>query len=204
MNAYISHELSMIQMNAPRSAELASNVEAFLSAGGAIQELAPFKYAPPPIRHEPEPSKRVVPRRRAAAPNKFGRMTQRDIERAARDKERADLVERIRGLALTMTQSEVQQLTGINRRKLLTLSQDNGFTYKKPTRSGANDSARLEQVAARDARLAERIRAFLELGITRRQCCGKLAIGNKSFERIITTHGIDYPKAHQGSTSCAA
>ena len=204
MNTYISHELSMIQMNAPRSAELASNVEAFLSAGGAIQELAPFKYAPPPIRHEPEPSKRVGPRRRAAAPNKFGRMTQRDIERAARDKERADLVERIRGLALTMTQSEVQQLTGINRRKLLTLSQDNGFTYKKPTRSGANDSARLEQVAARDARLAERIRAFLELGITRRQCCGKLAIGNKSFERIITTHGIDYPKAHQGSTSCAA
>ena len=200
----ISHELSMIQMNAPRSAELASNVEAFLSAGGAIQELASFKYAPPPIRHEPEPSKRVAPRRRAAGPNKFGRMTQRDIEREARAKERADLVERIRGLALTMTQSEVQQLTGINRRKLLTLSQDNGFTYKKPTRSGANDSARLEQVAARDARLAERIRAFLELGITRRQCCGRLAIGNKTFERIINAHGIDYPKAHQGSTSCAA
>lgn len=204
MNAYISHELSMIQMNAPRSAELASDIEAFLRAGGTIQELASFKYAPPPIRHEPEPSKLVAPRRRAVSPNKFGRMTQRDIERAARAKERADLVERIKGLALTMTQSEVQQLTGINRRKLLTLSQDNGFTYKKPTRSGANDSARLEQVAARDARLAERIRAFLELGITRRQCCGRLAIGNKAFERIIKALGIDYPKAHQGNTSCAA
>ena len=51
--------------------------------------------------------------------------------------------------------------------------------------------------------IAERIRAFLELGITRRQCCGRLAIGNKAFERIITAHGIDYPKARQG-TSCAA
>ncbi|WP_421549165.1 hypothetical protein [Pseudomonas sp. QD4] len=55
---------------------------------------------------------------------------------------------------------------------------------------------------ATDARLAERIRAFLELGITRRQCCGRLAIGNKAFERIIAAHGIDYPKARQGN-SCA-
>jgi len=56
----------------------------------------------------------------------------------------------------------------------------------------------------RDAQFAERIRAFMELGITRRQCCGKLAIGNKAFERIIAAHGIAYPKARRGSTSCAA
>ncbi|MEJ5280649.1 hypothetical protein WH299_15375 [Pseudomonas sp. MYb541] len=63
---------------------------------------------------------------------------------------------------------------------------------------------RREADEARDAKYAERIRAFLELGITRRQCCGKLAIGNKAFERIITAHGIDYPKARRGSTTCAA
>ena len=56
----------------------------------------------------------------------------------------------------------------------------------------------------RDAKVAERIKAFKELGISRRQCCGKLAIGNKAFERIIAAHGIDYPKARKGSTSCAA
>lgn len=63
---------------------------------------------------------------------------------------------------------------------------------------------RREADEARDAKYAERIHAFLELGLTRRQCCGKLAICNKAFERIIAVHGIDYPKARQGSTSCAA
>lgn len=204
MNIHISHELSMIQMNASRSAELNSNVEAFLKAGGTIQELAPFTYSPPPIRHDPEPIKRSAPRRRAAAPIKVERITQRDIEREERARVKAALVERIKGLAETMTQTEVHQLTGINRRKLLTLSNDYDFSYQKPERSGAYDSDRLEQMAARDARLAERIRAYLELGITRRQCCGRLAIGNKAFERIIAAHGIDYPKARQGSTSCVA
>jgi hypothetical protein len=63
---------------------------------------------------------------------------------------------------------------------------------------------RVEHLEARDAKFAERIRAFLELGITRRQVCGRLGIANKTLERILANHGIDYPKARRGCTSCAA
>ncbi|MGY2316820.1 MULTISPECIES: hypothetical protein [Pseudomonas] len=83
---------------------------------------------------------------------------------------------------------------GLSRRTLYSFAKEYGIAFKKPTRGGANGAVRSEQVQARDAKYAERIRAFLELGITRRQCCGRLAIGNKAFERIIAAHGIDYPK----------
>ena len=112
-------------------------------------------------------------------------------------------VERAIALASTHTQSEALAVLGISRRTLCSMAQEHGIKFKKPTRGGANGAERSEQLEARDAKYAERIRAFLELGITRRQCCGRLAISNKAFERIIAAHGIDYPKARQG-TSCAA
>lgn len=121
-----------------------------------------------------------------------------------RQQERDELAERIRELGATHTQTEASVALGLSRRTLYSFAKEYGITFKKPTRGGANGAVRSEQVQARDAKYAERIRAFLELGITRRQCCGKLAIGNKAFERIIAAHGIDYPKAQRGSTSCAA
>eukprot|EP01133_Synstelium_polycarpum_P009839 gene9839-11498_t len=82
----------------------------------------------------------------------------------------------------------------LSRRTLYSFAKEYRISFKKPTRGSANDAARSEQAQARDAKYAERIRAFLELGISRRQCCGRLAIGNKAFERIIAAYGIDYPK----------
>ncbi|QJI27167.1 hypothetical protein HKK55_09450 [Pseudomonas sp. ADAK18] len=110
----------------------------------------------------------------------------------------------MRQLSGTHTQSEAAAALGISRRNVYKHAKLNEITFKKPARGGASDRHRQEQIEARDAKYAERIRAFLELGITRRQACGKLAIGNKAFERIIANHDIDYPKARQGSTSCAA
>ena len=196
----ISNHLSMVEALRPKSNELAAQVDQYLAAGGKIEEAEPYNYRPKPISYSNQmpPAPKPFVRRRVEAPPPPP--TAFDARQQAREK----LVDQVRGLSSTHTQMEVAAAIGISRKAIYNIAKEHDITFQRPTRGGANDSARLEQVAARDARLAERIRAFLELGITRRQCCGRLAIGNKAFERIIAAHGIDYPKAHQGSTSCAA
>ena len=195
----ISNHLSLVEQLRPKSNELAAQVAQFLASGGQIKVAEPIGYKPKPITYSnqmPPAPKPFVRRRVEATPLP---LHSKDI----RQQERDELAERIRELGTTHTQTEASVALGMSRRTLLSMSQGYGFKFKKATRGGANDAHRQEQVRARDAKYAERIRAFLELGITRRQCCGKLVIGNKAFERIIAAHGIDYPKAQRGSTSCA-
>ena len=195
----ISNHLSLVEQLRPKSNELAAQVAQFLASGGQIKVAEPIGYKPKPITYSnqvPPTPKPFVRRRVEAAPV--------PAPLSIREEKRRTKVDQVIALATTNTQTEVAQALSIGRRTLLSMSQEYGFKFKKATRGGANDAHRQEQVRARDAKYAERIRAFLELGITRRQCCGKLAIGNKAFERIIAAHGIDYPKARQGSTSCAA
>ena len=196
----ISNHLSLVEQLRPKSNELAAQVAQFLASGGQIKVAEPIGYKPKPISYSNQmpPAQKPFVRRRVEAPPPPP--TAFDARQQAHEK----LVDQVRGLSSTHTQMEVAAAIGISRKAIYNIAKEHDITFQRPTRGGANDSARLEQVAARDARFAERIRAFLELGITRRQCCGRLAIGNKAFERIINTHGIDYPKAHQGSTSCAA
>ena len=196
----ISNHLSLVEQLRPKSNELAAQVAQFLASGGQIKVAEPIGYKPKPISYSNQmpPAPKPFVRRRVEAPPPPP--TAFDARQQAREK----LLDQVRGLSTTHTQVEVAAAVGISRKAIYNIAKEHDITFQRPTRGGANDSARLEQVAARDARLVERIRAFLELGITRRQCCGRLAIGNKAFERIIKAHGIDYPKAHQGSTSCAA
>ena len=195
----ISNHLSLVEAQRPASDQLAAQVAQFLASGGQIKIAEPIGYKPKPIIYSNQmpPAPKPFVRRRVEAPPPPP--TAFDARQQAREK----LVDQVRELSTTHTQVEVAAAVGISRKAIYNIAKEHDITFQRPTRGGANDSARLEQVAARDARLVERIRAFLELGITRRQCCGRLAIGNKAFERIIKAHGIDYPKAHQGSTSCA-
>ncbi len=160
----------------------------------------PIGYKPRPITYSnqmPPAPKPFIRRRPEIAPLPLDKD---DMRTQARLK----LVEQIRLLGVTHTQTEVAAALGVSRRLIYNHAARYDITFKAPTRGGARNLVRKEVDEARDAKLAERIRAFLELGITRRQCCGKLAIGSKAFERIIAAHGIDYPKARRGSTSCAA
>jgi len=183
----------------PAQDDLAAQVSAFVAAGGKIKVAEP---PPPPkpvvyVPQEPPAPKPFVRRKVEVNPLPLDKT---DI----RSQDRLKLAEQIRQLGVTLTQTEVAAELGVSRRLIYNYAARYDITFKPPTRGGARNLVRKEVDEARDAKYAERIRAFLELGITRRQCCGKLAIGNKAFERIITAHGIDYPKARQGSLSCAA
>lgn len=184
----------------PASEDIAARTALFLATGGKIEEGPASGYVPKPITYKtqmPPAPKPFVRRRVEAVPLPLDR---EDVREQARLK----LVEHMRQLSATHTQTEAAAALGISRRNVYKHATMNDITFKKPERGGANNNYRRDQMGERDAKYAERIRAFLELGITRRQCCGKLAINNKAFERIVAAHGIDYPKARRGSTSCAA
>ncbi|UXV21020.1 hypothetical protein N4P55_06600 [Pseudomonas fluorescens] len=196
----ISNHLSMVEALRPASDELAAQVAQFLASGGQIEEAEPIGYKPKPITYSnqmPPALKPFVRRRVEAAPLPLDKD---DIRTQARLK----LVEQIRQLGVTHTQTEVAAALGVSRRLIYNHAARYDITFKAPTRGGARNLVHNTVDNERDAKYAERIRAFMELGISRRQCCGKLAIGQKAFERIIAAHGIDYPKARQGNTSCAA
>ncbi|AZF37746.1 hypothetical protein C4J88_2966 [Pseudomonas sp. R4-39-08] len=180
------------------SDELAAQVAQFLAAGGVIEEGPSSGYIPKPITYSTQmpPAPKAFVRRRVEA--EALPLDRDDLRTQARLK----LVEQIRQLGVTHTQTEVAAALGVSRRLIYNHAARHDITFKAPTRGGARNLLRKEVDEGRDAKLAERIRAFLELGISRRQCCGKMEIGNKAFERIIAAHGIDYPKARQGSTSC--
>ena len=195
----ISNHLSLVEALRQASDELAAQVAEFVAAGGEIEVAEP---PPPPkpvvyVPQEPPAPKPFVRRRVEAAPLPYAPIN-------PRAEKRTKLIEKVAELAATHTQSEVAQLLKVSRRTLCGMTQEFGIKFKKAVRGGNQDPERQKQVEERDAQFAERIKAFMELGITRRQCCGRLAISNKAFERIIAAHGIDYPKARQGSTSCAA
>ena len=196
----ISNHLSMVEALRPKSNELAAQVEEFLSAGGTIQEAEPIGYKPKPISYSTQmpPAPKPFVRRRAPAPPQP--LSAQDI----RHQERMQQLERIREMAPTHTQAEIVEALGISRRTLYNIAQTHDLTFKGAARGRMTGKDREEHLEARDAKFAERIRAFLELGITRRQVCGRLGIANKTLERILANHGIDYPKARRGCTSCAA
>lgn len=195
----ISNHLSLVEQQRPISEDLAAQVNQYLAAGGKIEVAEPFNYRPKPITYSNQmpPSPKPAFRRRVeAVPVEPAPMDARALERLK-------LVERVRELAPDYPKCEVATLLGVDRRTVSKIGKEFCITFKAPTRGGSLNLVHKRIDEAKDARLAERIRAFLELGISRRQCCGKLAIGAKAFERIIAAHGIDYPKARQGSTSCA-
>ena len=196
----ISNHLSMVEQLRPASDELAAQVAEFVAAGGEIEEAPPYNYKPKPITYSnqmPPAPKPFVRRRVEADPLPLDK---NDIRTQARIK----LTEQIRQLGVTHTQTEVAAVLDVSRRLIYNHAERYDITFKAPTRGGARNLVHNAVDEERDAKFAERIKAFMEFGISRRQCCGKLAIGNKAFERIIAAHGIDYPKARKGSTSCAA
>ena len=111
-----------------------------------------------------------------------------------RDQKHLKQVERLRGPAVNHPKIEVAAKLGIDQRMVYKIGKEFGVTFKAPTYGGTRNLVPKQVDESKDARLAERIKGLMALGITRRQCCGKLAIGARAFERIIAVHSIHYPK----------
>jgi DNA invertase Pin-like site-specific DNA recombinase len=192
----------MIQMLDPQRHELALLQEAFLNKGGTIEVLQGPSFVPPPVRHDPPPTVKAKPAKQAAEPGRVDKLTQRDIEREERAaqaaKDKHELTERIRKLAETMNYSQAILRTGLARRTLYKIAKDGGFTFQPAAFKSQGNLRRATVDEAKDAKDAERIKAFKEIGLTRNQAMEKTGISFTAFIRILTKFEIDYPKSARG------
>ena len=196
----ISNHLGMVEALRPASDELAAAVEQFLAAGGQIDVAKP---PPPPkpvvyVPQEPPAPKPFVRRRvEPIAPPPPTPLERQEEQRRQR-------VAKVLELAPTHTQKEVALATGIGRRTLLSMSKEFGFSFKRCTHGGHDSPERMQAVKAHELILAERIKAYKKLGISRRQVCEKLHITNNTLKRLLDEHEIDYPLSRAGGNRCAA
>lgn len=184
----------------PAQEELAAQVAEFVAAGGKI-EVAEPPPTPKPVVYVPQepPAPKPFVRRRAE-PVVPPPPTPLEIQQEQRRKR----VEWVMELAPDHTQSEVIDITGIGRRTLLSMSKEFDFKFKRSAHGGHNSPERKKALAERDAVLVERIKAYKELGISRRRVCVKLHITSGTLKRILETHSIDYPMSAAGGNRCAA
>lgn len=197
----ISNHLSLVEALRPASDELAAQVAEFLASGGQIKEAVPIGYKPKPITY----SNQMPP-----APKPFIRRRVEPIEPPPptplerQEEQRRQRVAKVMELAPTHTQKEVGLATGIGRRTLLSMSKEFGFSFKRVHHSRNPSPEQQAAIAKHELILAERIKAYRDLGISRRQVCEKLHITNTTLKRLLEEHSIEYPKSSAGGNRCAA
>ncbi|MGQ7814618.1 hypothetical protein ACUTAH_02895 [Metapseudomonas furukawaii] len=179
----ISHELSAVEANSRTSAMLAAQIEQFLAGGGRIQDLGEVQTAPMPLRREIEPAPKASKKARNIPPKEY-----MDRE-GLREAKRKELAPQVRELAKTLNMSQIAAKLGVSRRMLDTIGRDYQITFK-PAPTGA-------QLAAmeRDRIFADRLRAFIAIGLTKRQACMRSGMGYKIFNRVCKAYGLQFPTA---------
>lgn len=209
MNAYISNDLNMVKELDPQRHELALKMEEFLKKGGTIAVLAGPSFEPPPKRYEPPPRKKVMPPKAkvmaepkpvtaAAARQKTKRQKERDERAAAKAAERAQRIERARKLAETMNYAQAAEASGLSRKLLATLAKEGGFSFQPSGYIGLQNLRSNTIDDAQDAKDCERIKAFLEIGLSRTQAMNQIGIRFHRFNRLLEKGAIDYPKRRAG------
>lgn len=197
----ISNHLSMVEALRPASNELAAAVEQYLAAGGKIEEAEPIGYKPKPVTYSTQmpPAPKPFVRRRVepVAPPPPTPLERQEEQRRQR-------VAKVIEMAPTHTQKEVALATGIGRRTLLSMSKEFNFSFKRVHCLPNSSPEQRAAIAKHELILAERIKAYKELGISRRQVCEKLHITNNTLKRLLDEHEIDYPLSRAGGNRCAA
>lgn len=166
---------NQILIGAQRQAELEASKAAFFKSGGKVEALPAYEFKPLPMRWHP-------------TPNKVLEKPEPLTERARRAKERA---EQVAEMAKTMTCAEVSKAMGIPQSSLWTISAREGFGFFKPEQGHPN-MRRMDR--SEEEKMAERITALRDVGISRFQVERQLQVGHKTLARIIKDFGIDFPK----------
>jgi hypothetical protein len=204
MSAYISTDLNMVKALDQERHRIELAREEYLSRGKVIEVLEGPTMKPPPARHEPPPRPKVVidttpkPPTAAAVRQKTRRQKERAERAVERAKERYDLVEHTRKLAETMTYAQAMEATGKSRKVLTAIALEGGFSFQTAAQIGYQNLKPHVVDEAQDAKIAERIKAFKELGLTRNQAREKAGITYPVFMRILDKFDIDYPKRRAG------
>lgn len=173
----ISLELSTIQHNHSAQAMLDAAKADFLAHGGRIH-----------VVDRTASTDRSTLKYGYAGPESglMGRV------KALTDKE-SDEVERIRGMATTMTMRDVIQATGMGRSKLRIMASNYGFKFQSGTAQRAEAIHSFQVDPVKDARNVERLKAFFAAGLSRPQAARHMGVSMTLVRRLIAQYQIDYP-----------
>jgi hypothetical protein len=181
----ISMELSSVQHNAAKSAELSAAVERYLAGGGTVSTLKGFAHKPKPEaraygrKHAPQISKAPV----AAMPK---RRTGASGIRVAED-----IKERVRHLAKTMPRIRVSEETGLSGYVLSRIAHEGGFEFLKWNPNDVMVTRQTDPIA--DALNVVRIKDARDRGLSQKEALLALGISNTLMKRLIRDFAIDYP-----------
>lgn len=176
MNAYVSTELSMIQMLDPQRHELALLQEAFLSKGGAI-EVLPFWVS-----------------RDSDAESKFRSMTP-NFQASAVKEGTYQQAARLRKMAKTMNRDEMCAAEGISLGVLRGIGKRYNIDFPIGAKKGFAPNKATPELLDE---LAPKVQACADKGLSRNQCSKEIGISSTLLTRVINERGIDYPKRKAG------
>lgn len=185
----LSLELSTIQYNSLQSAIINAQIDEFLRHGGVIDSEPPAPVKPKPYgRLKPiDESTKLVRDEPKKAPGRTPRIHS------------PELIERIAVMAETMSCPEIAKELGLTYDQVKCIGIRNGFSFKKATNPGHQNLPHKFVDDEKDRRSVERILAFKELGINRRQAMIRMEMGTSQFYRLLKTYGIEYPKAQHSA-----
>lgn len=116
----------------------------------------------------------------------------KQVKEDAKQQRSAERVALIAEMAKTMTCREVSQKLGIPQNTLWTMSQRCDFKFVPGVQGGRTKPY---TDATEDTRLAERITALRDIGLSRYQVQKQMTICNRTLLRIIKAFDIDFPRA---------
>jgi transposase len=177
-------ELSTVQQNTARSADLAQAMAAFLSKGGSIHTLEGPVFRPKP---EPKPYGRQI----APPPKPKRAKTQVRSASSLRIEVNEALLQQIRDLAPVSSKMKVEQETGISRYLLNRLAKEHGFEFKKHDPNPNLKPPTIDPVA--DAVNVLRVKELRGQGLARKQAAAAMGVSHNLVARLIRDYDIDFP-----------
>ena len=155
---------------------LNSSVDRFIVHGGTVEVLPGAGNVPLPARREPA---------------QLGDAVQKPVNKktAARLRRIAE----IRELAKTMTYAQAMAHTGICQGVLVRYAADGGFKFQPDPRRGKGNLGRKLSDPVEDRRKAEKIVAYREAGLKRKDAIKLLGISYKQLARILRDFNLTFP-----------
>lgn len=164
------------------SIDLEAAKAAFFASGGQIIVLDGYQYVSLPQRKHPDPKPR--PNVKLEQPTQGGRKE--------RTQDRAD---KVAEMAKTMTCREAAEVLKVAPDMLWSMAKRHGFSFV-PAAKGRIVAKEYDD--EKDAKLAERIKAMRDIGVSRNQATLHLQIGHTTMSRIIKKFGIEFPPGRRG------
>lgn len=150
---------------------LAAAQEAFLRSGGKIDVLQTFEFKPLPPRIEP-------------------RLTQEEIELR-------QMADQIRTLSATMIKLDLAKHLGISQDRITKICKQFGINLKSGIGRTAGKKGLYIINPEEDKKMAERLRALAEIGVTRKKAMAQCSIGQFRLSRLIQAYGIKFRESRK-------